>query len=105
LQEFGDAANAYEQLVKIYPEIPEYRLHLVHCLFNATLYEQALEACKFTGNCDHVNLNPELREQVRLVDFYSQISENQYSHKKLQQIFLCSGLVYKAQSCCTVLLR
>ncbi|CAL8123915.1 unnamed protein product [Orchesella dallaii] len=63
LQEFGEAANAYERLAKIYPEIPEYRLHLVQCLYNATLYEQALEACKFTGNCDYSSLEPELREQ------------------------------------------
>lgn len=65
LQEFGDSAFAYERLAKLYPEVPEYRLYLVQSLYNASLHEQALEACKFPGDWDSENppLDPELREQ------------------------------------------
>lgn len=64
LQEFGDSAYAYERLVKLYPEVPEYRLYLVQSLYNATLYEQALEACKFPGDWDSSSSNSQLDHEL-----------------------------------------
>lgn len=64
LQEFGDSAFTYERLVKLYPEVLEYRLYFVQSLYHASLYEQALEACIFPGDTDgSSSIDRELQEQ------------------------------------------
>ncbi|XP_042302942.1 tetratricopeptide repeat protein 30A-like [Sceloporus undulatus] len=44
LQDFAAAAECYEQLVALHPELPEYRLYQAQALHKAGLYAEALRA-------------------------------------------------------------
>ncbi|XP_047505523.1 tetratricopeptide repeat protein 30A [Pieris napi] len=41
LQSFVDAANCYEQLSAMHPEIPEYKLHFAQALYEASMFDEA----------------------------------------------------------------
>ncbi|CAH3882490.1 unnamed protein product [Pieris brassicae] len=41
LQSFVDAANCYEQLSAMHPEIPEYRLYFAQALYEASMFDEA----------------------------------------------------------------
>ena len=43
-QEFTSAANTYEQLVNLFPDIDDYRINYVSSLYQACLYEEAMRA-------------------------------------------------------------
>lgn len=56
-QQFELAAEMYEQLVKFFPDVTEYRLYLAQSLYKAENYIEALKACQ---NID----SPDLYHQV-----------------------------------------
>lgn len=45
MQEFGAAANTYEELVKHHPGIDEYKVYYAQSLYKAGMYDQALRVC------------------------------------------------------------
>ncbi|XP_075442900.1 intraflagellar transport protein 70A [Ascaphus truei] len=44
MQDFINAADSYEQLIQIHPEIEEYKLYYAECLYKACLYPEAMKA-------------------------------------------------------------
>ena len=62
IQNFLAAAEMYEQLIKYYPEVVEYRIYLAQSLYKAENYVEALKACQ---NID----KPELAQQVINLQF------------------------------------
>jgi tetratricopeptide repeat protein 30 len=62
IQNFLAAAEMYEQLIKYYPEVVEYRIYLAQSLYKAENYIEALKACQ---NID----KPELAQQVINLQF------------------------------------
>jgi len=57
VQDFMSAANCYEQLVRYYPEIDNYKLYYAQSLQKSGQYQAALKAC--------LNIeNPELSQKV-----------------------------------------
>ncbi|MEE6465851.1 hypothetical protein FKM82_006729 [Ascaphus truei] len=44
MQDFINAADCYEQLIQIHPEIEEYKLYYAECLYKACLYPEAVKA-------------------------------------------------------------
>jgi len=49
-QDFGQAAGIYEQLVRIYPEVDDYKLYHAQCLFKEGRYDESLKACQSLEN-------------------------------------------------------
>ncbi|XP_055693270.1 tetratricopeptide repeat protein 30 homolog [Lutzomyia longipalpis] len=57
-QDFIEAANCYEHLMAIAPEVPEYRLYFAQCLYQAGLFDEALKVTQLVDA-------PHLGEKVR----------------------------------------
>ncbi|KAJ3278898.1 Tetratricopeptide repeat protein 30A, partial [Borealophlyctis nickersoniae] len=57
IQEYGEAANCYEQLVRHFPEADEYRLYYAQSLYKAGQYVPAQKACQTIEN-------PEMGDKV-----------------------------------------
>lgn len=49
-QDFSNASRIYEQLVKFYPEINDYKFHYAQSLYQDGLYDEALKACQNIQN-------------------------------------------------------
>lgn len=62
IQNYLSAAEMYEQLVKYYPDVSEYRIYLAQSLYKAENYIEALKACQ---NID----KPELMQQITMIQF------------------------------------
>lgn len=43
-QDFSNAANCYEQLVQLFPEVEEYKINYAQSLYQACMYEDAMRA-------------------------------------------------------------
>lgn len=41
IQDYGNAADMYDQLTKFYPEIDQYKLYHAQCLYKAGMYVEA----------------------------------------------------------------
>jgi tetratricopeptide repeat protein 30 len=61
MQEFNNAALMYEKLVKINPDIDDYKLYYAQSLFKACMYNEALKACQGIEN-------PEYNQRVPISD-------------------------------------
>ena len=59
-QDFENAAQMYERLVKVYPEVDEYKLYYAQALHKAGSYPEALKACQ---NID----NPSYAQKVKII--------------------------------------
>jgi tetratricopeptide repeat protein 30 len=46
MQDFRSAAQTYEQLVSVVPDVEEYKLYYAQCLYKAGIYEEAQKACQ-----------------------------------------------------------
>uniref|UniRef100_A0A915PTD2 Tetratricopeptide repeat protein 30 homolog n=1 Tax=Setaria digitata TaxID=48799 RepID=A0A915PTD2_9BILA len=57
VQEFGAAAECYEQLVRLHPSFPEYRLYWAQSLYNAFMFPEAIAVASQIDE-------PQLAEQV-----------------------------------------
>ena len=49
-QDFENAAQMYERLVKVYQEVDEYKLYYAQSLHKAGMYPEALKACQSIEN-------------------------------------------------------
>jgi len=49
-QDFENAAQMYERLVKVYPEVDDYKLYYAQALHKACMYPEALKACQSIEN-------------------------------------------------------
>lgn len=85
----------YEQLVKYYPEVPEYRIYLAQSLYKAEMYDEAIRA---SNNID----KPEYIHQKSMLQFAIkyQLNELVESNKILnnayidrQDTLVCQGCV------------
>ena len=72
-QNFLAAAEMYEQLIKYYPEVVEYRIYLAQSLYKAENYIEALKACQ---NID----KPELSQQVTMLQFAIKYQMNELNN-------------------------
>eukprot|EP00164_Ancoracysta_twista_P001866 GFYU01002454.1.p1 GENE.GFYU01002454.1~~GFYU01002454.1.p1 ORF type:complete len:669 (+),score=188.50 GFYU01002454.1:138-2144(+) len=45
MQDFRSASQIYEQLVRFYPDVTEYRVYLAQSLYKAGMYPEALRSC------------------------------------------------------------
>lgn len=70
---FLAAAEMYEQLIKYYPEVAEYKIYLAQSLYKAENYIEALKACQ---NID----KPELSQQVIMLQFAIKYQMNELSN-------------------------
>ena len=59
VSDFQSALQHYERLMKMCPDVDEYRLHYAQSLFKAGLYEPALKACQAVAD------SPGLAQRVR----------------------------------------
>jgi tetratricopeptide repeat protein 30 len=95
---FAVSAEMYEQLIKYYPEVTEYRVYYAQSLYKAEKYEEALKAC--------MNIQKEeLSHQITILQFAiryqmneladtHQLLHNTYQEK--QDTLVCQGcLAYK----------
>ncbi|KAI9159576.1 hypothetical protein H9P43_008916 [Blastocladiella emersonii ATCC 22665] len=57
-QDWLGAAGCYEELVKYYPDVDEYKLHYAQALYKAGQYPAAQDACQAIGN-------PQFSEQIK----------------------------------------
>ncbi len=95
---FAESADMYEQLIKYYPEVAEYRLYYAQSLYKAEKYDEALKACM---NVDR----PELMHQIMILQFAIRYQMNELNdmHRLLnntdqekQDTLVCKGcLLYK----------
>jgi len=44
-QDFTNAAKIYEQLVRYYPEVDDYKIYYAQSLYKEGLYDESLRAC------------------------------------------------------------
>ena len=58
VSDFGNAMTHYERLIKMCPEVEEYKLYYAQALFKAGHYEPALKACQ------NVSDSPQLAQRV-----------------------------------------
>ena len=54
-QDFVNAADCYEQLTALHPEVEEYRLYYAQSLYKACLYEEAMKVSFQIDNPDFSN--------------------------------------------------
>lgn len=95
---FATSSEMYEQLIKYYPEVTEYRLYLAQSLYKAEKYEEALKACQ---NID----KPELLHQITILQFAIRYQMNELNetnrllnntYQDRQDTLVCQGcLLYK----------
>lgn len=64
---------SYEQLIKYYPEIVEYRIYLAQSLYKGENYIEALKACQ---NIDR----PELAHQLTILQFACKYQMNELNN-------------------------
>ena len=78
MQDFVNAADCYEGLSNMHPEIEDYKLYYAQALYKACLYQEAMKvACQID--------NPQYQSQVLLLlkifqyfFLYSQLTANSY---------------------------
>lgn len=97
-QNFLVAAEMYEQLIKYYPEVIEYRIYLAQSLYKAENYIEALKACQ---NID----KPEFSNQVTTLQFAIKYQMNELnnahalldnSDQEKEETLICQGcILYK----------
>ena len=75
LQDFGNAAEMYDQLTKFYPESEEYRIYHAQSLYKAGMYEQALKACQSIDN-------PEYSDRIVQLQIAIQYELEEIQHAK-----------------------
>ena len=63
LQDFVNAADSYEQLSMLHPEVEEYKLYYCQSLFKACLYEEAMKV-------SHQIDNPKFQSQVCIQNLF-----------------------------------
>ena len=92
---YGASAEMYEQLIKYYPEVTEYRVHLAQSLYKAENYEEAFRSSNAIDR-------PELTHEKSMMQFAikyqmneladaNKILGNAYENK--QETFVCQGCV------------
>lgn len=97
-QNFLSAAEMYEQLIKYYPEVVEYRIYLAQSLYKAENYVEALKACQ---NID----KPELAQQLTILQFAIKYQMNELNNAHMllenseqdkEETLICQGcILYK----------
>ncbi len=94
-QNYLAAAEMYEQLIKYYPEVVEYRVYLAQSLYKAENYLEALKACQ---NID----KPELSHQITILQFASKYQMNDLNNAHVlldnsdperEETLICQGCV------------
>eukprot|EP01137_Pigoraptor_chileana_P006775 Opistho-2@51462 len=50
MQDYANAADCYEQLTKLYPDVDDYKLYHAQSLYEASLYQEAVKACSQIEN-------------------------------------------------------
>jgi tetratricopeptide repeat protein 30 len=99
-QNFLSAAEMYEQLIKYYPEVVEYRIYLAQSLYKAENYIEALKACQ---NID----KPELAQQLTTLQFAIKYQMNdlnnahvllENSEQDKEETLICQGCILYKQN-------
>jgi tetratricopeptide repeat protein 30 len=92
---YGVAAEMYEQLIKYYPEVTEYRVYLAQSLYKAENYDEAMRSCNTIDKPELVHQKSMMQFAIKyqmneLVDA-TKILENAYENK--QDTLVCQGCV------------
>ena len=76
MQDFRSSADTYEQLVRYYPEVDEYRIYYAQSLYKGSMYDEALKACQFIQN-------PQYNQLVLLVQACIKYEQEELGHAKI----------------------
>ena len=55
IQDYGNAADCYDQLTKFFPDIDSYKMYHAQSLFKAALYTDAAKVCQQIENSDYAD--------------------------------------------------
>ncbi|CAK65555.1 unnamed protein product (macronuclear) [Paramecium tetraurelia] len=64
-QDFTSAVGIYEQLVKYYPEIDDYKIYLAQSYYKDSLYDEALKVCASIENPQYQGKMVQLQALIR----------------------------------------
>ncbi|KAJ3069482.1 Tetratricopeptide repeat protein 30A [Podochytrium sp. JEL0797] len=65
VQDFASAANCYEQLIRAYPEIDDYRLSYAQSLYKSGQYQPAQKACQTVENPEYAHKIIKLQSAIK----------------------------------------
>lgn len=65
MQDFRSAALTYEQLVRLHPEVDDYKLYYAQALYKAGLYEDALRAASRVDGEEHTQRLLQLQAAIK----------------------------------------
>ncbi|KAI9339947.1 hypothetical protein BDR26DRAFT_861866 [Obelidium mucronatum] len=65
VQDFASAANCYEQLLRAYPEMDDYRLYYAQSLYKSGQYQPAQKACQTIENADYAHKVIKLQSAIK----------------------------------------
>lgn len=91
---YETAAEMYEQLIKYYPDITEYRIYLAQSFYKAENYEDALKAANsIPPDCNHQKsiLQFAIKYQMNELNEYDKILSNALEDR--QDTLVCKGCV------------
>lgn len=93
-QDFENSAQMYERLVKVYPEVDDYKLYYAQSLHKAGMYPEALKACQSIEN-------PAYAQKVNMLQVSIMYEQEEVQHAKtmLNQISASSVETIIAQGC------
>ncbi|CAD8079796.1 unnamed protein product [Paramecium primaurelia] len=74
-QDFSQAVAIYEQLVKYYPEIDDYKIYLAQSYYKDSLYDEALKICASVENTQYQGKILQLQALIRY-------EKNEFQHAK-----------------------
>ncbi|CAD8070436.1 unnamed protein product [Paramecium primaurelia] len=76
-QDFSQAVAIYEQLVKYYPEIDDYKIYLAQSYYKDSLYDETLKICASVENSQYQGKILQLQALIRY-------EKNEFQHAKTQ---------------------
>jgi tetratricopeptide repeat protein 30 len=92
---YGISAEMYEQLLKYYPEVTEYRIYHSQSLYKADLYDEAFRACNMIDKPDLVHdksmLQFAIKYQKNELSDSNKVLNNAYADKP--DTLVCQGCV------------
>jgi tetratricopeptide repeat protein 30 len=53
IQDYGNAADMYDQLTKYYPDVDQYKMYHAQSLFKAAIYSEAQKVAQQIENADY----------------------------------------------------
>lgn len=92
---YGTSAEMYEQLLKYYPEVTEYRVYLAQSLYKAENYDEAIRACNAIDKPEYLHqksmMQFAIKYQMNELNESNKILSNAFDNR--QDTLVCQGCV------------